>query len=128
MSFLCWGPQSWMQYYRPVFVLGIAVTQVQDLALGLVELHEIGMGTPFKPVQVPLDGIPFLQRVNNATQLGVGKLAKGSLDLIVHVTNKDVKQHWSQYHPLRNAACHWFPFGHQAIDHNPLNAAIQPVP
>ncbi|KAK4824270.1 hypothetical protein QYF61_012830 [Mycteria americana] len=48
MSFLCWGSQSWTQYCRsvlnpfsaqPVFVLGIAPTHVQDLTLGLVELH-----------------------------------------------------------------------------------------
>ena len=36
-----------------VSVLGTALTQVQDLALGLVELHEVGMGPPLKPVQVP---------------------------------------------------------------------------
>jgi len=32
----------------------------KDLALGLVELHEVGMGQPLKPVQVPLDIIPSL--------------------------------------------------------------------
>ncbi|PKU46776.1 hypothetical protein llap_2935 [Limosa lapponica baueri] len=31
---------------QPVFVPGIALTQVQDLALGLVELHEVHMGPP----------------------------------------------------------------------------------
>ncbi|KAK4814026.1 hypothetical protein QYF61_004656 [Mycteria americana] len=76
MSFLCWEPQSWTRYARaalnpliaqPVFVLGIALTQVQDLALGLVEPHEVCT----KPVKVPLDGIPSLQRVDHTTQLGV---------------------------------------------------------
>ena len=33
---------------------------MQDLALGLVELHEVGMGPPLKSVQVHLDGIPSL--------------------------------------------------------------------
>jgi len=42
---------------QPVYVLGIALTQVQDLALGLVELHEVGMDPHLKPVQVPLDSI-----------------------------------------------------------------------
>jgi len=61
---------------QPVFVLGIAPTQVQDLALGLVELHGVHMGPPLQPVQVPLDGIPSLQRVDCTTQLGViGKVA-----------------------------------------------------
>ncbi|KAK4818827.1 hypothetical protein QYF61_019864 [Mycteria americana] len=60
---------------QTVFVLGIAPTRVQDLALGLVECHEVRMGPPLKPVKVPLDGMPSLQRVNCTTQLGVGKLA-----------------------------------------------------
>ena len=37
-------------------MLGIAPTQVPDLALGFVELHEVGMGPPLNSVQVPLDG------------------------------------------------------------------------
>jgi len=45
---------------QPVRVFGIALTQVQDLALCLVALHELGMGPPLKPVQVPLDDIPSL--------------------------------------------------------------------
>ena len=41
-------------------MLGIAPTEVQDLALGLVQLHEGGMGSPVRPVQVPVGGIPSL--------------------------------------------------------------------
>ncbi|KAK4821259.1 hypothetical protein QYF61_017137 [Mycteria americana] len=104
---------------QPVFVLGIAPTHVQDLALGLVELHEVHMGPPLKPVKVPLDGIPSLQRVICTTQLGIiGKLAEGALNPAVHVTNKDVKQRRSQYQPLKNATHHRSPLGHRAIDHN----------
>ena len=33
---------------------------MKDLALGLLKLHEVDMGPPFKPVQVPLDSIPLL--------------------------------------------------------------------
>ncbi|GAB0186614.1 mitochondrial enolase superfamily member 1 [Grus japonensis] len=109
---------------QPVVVLGIALTHMQDLALGLVELHEFRMGPPLQPVKVPLDGIPSLQRVNHTTQLGViGKLAEGALDPTVHVTDKDVKQHWSQYRPLRNTTCHWCPLGSQAIDCNFLSVS-----
>jgi len=76
---------------QPVFVLGIAPTHVQDLALGLLKLHEVRTGPPLEPVRVPLDGIPSLQRVDCTTQLGVvSKLAEGALDPTVHVTNKDV--------------------------------------
>jgi len=42
----------------PVFMLGIASIQVQDVALDLVELHEVHTGPPLKPVKVPLDGKP----------------------------------------------------------------------
>jgi len=45
---------------QPVSVLEIAPTQVQDLALDLVEIHEIGIDPLLKPVQVPLDGITCL--------------------------------------------------------------------
>ena len=49
---------------QPVSVLGIAPTQVQDLALGLVEPHEVHTGPPLQAVQVPLDGIPSIPRVD----------------------------------------------------------------
>ena len=45
---------------QPVSVLGVTLTQVQDLALGLVELNEVGRDPHLKPVQVPVDGIPYL--------------------------------------------------------------------
>ncbi|PKU48586.1 hypothetical protein llap_1122 [Limosa lapponica baueri] len=110
---------------QPVVVLGIAVTQAQDLALGLLELHEIRTGPPLKPVQVPLDSIPSLQHVGHATQPGVvSKLAEDSLNPTAHVASKDVEQHWSQYLPLRNPKHHWFALGHRAVDDNPLSMAI----
>ncbi|KAK4827407.1 hypothetical protein QYF61_017837 [Mycteria americana] len=112
----------------PVFVFGIAPTHVQDLELGLVELHEVRTGPLLKPVKVPLDGIPFLQCVDHTTQVGIiGKLAEGALNPTVHVTDKDIKHHQSQYQPLRNATHHWSPLGHRAIDHNSLSATIQPI-
>ncbi|PKU43516.1 hypothetical protein llap_6172 [Limosa lapponica baueri] len=98
---------------QPVFVLGIAATHVQDLALDLVELHEVCTGPSFKPVRVPLDGIISLQRVDQSTHFGVvSKLAEGALNPTIHVTNKDIKQHQSQSVLLRNATHHWSPLGH----------------
>jgi len=58
-------------FAQPVFVLGIAPTQLQDLVLGLVILREVCMGPPLKPVKVPLDGIPSLLSAKCTTQLGV---------------------------------------------------------
>lgn len=45
---------------QPVFVLGIAPVCLQGLACGLV----VHPGLPLKPVKVPLDGIPSLQRAS----------------------------------------------------------------
>lgn len=54
---------------------------MQDLALGLVELHEVGMGPPLQHAQVPLDGISSLYHVSCDTQLGViCKLADSALN------------------------------------------------
>lgn len=53
-----------------VCVLGIALTQLQDFMHGLVELHETSMGSPLKPVKVPLNGTLSLQCVGCTTQLG----------------------------------------------------------
>ncbi|KAK4832092.1 hypothetical protein QYF61_020707 [Mycteria americana] len=104
---------------QPLFVLGIVLTHVQDLALGLVKVHEVPTGPPLKPVRVPLDGTPSLQRV--PTQLGlISKPAEGALNPTVHVANED--------QPLRNATRHWSPLGHRAVDHNSLSATIQPMP
>ena len=40
-----------------VLVMGVALTQVQDLAFGFVEPHEVYLGPLLMPVQVPLDDI-----------------------------------------------------------------------
>ncbi|KAK4825246.1 hypothetical protein QYF61_025645, partial [Mycteria americana] len=91
---------------QPVLILGVAPTQVQDLALGLVEPHDVHTGPLFQLVQVPLDGIPSLRRVNCTTQLGVAcKLAEGALDPTVYVIDGDIKQYWSHYRPLRDTTC-----------------------
>lgn len=74
-------------------------------ALGLAELHEVCMSPPLQPVTVPLDGITSLQCANHTTEHG----ADSKLDecaLYPTVTDKDVKQHWSQYQALRNTTCH----------------------
>ena len=80
-----------------------APAQVQDLALGLVEPHEVHMGTLPELVQVRLDGIPSLRRVSRTAQLGViCRLAEGVLYLAVYVIGEDIKRYRSQYRPLRD--------------------------
>ncbi|KAK4810201.1 hypothetical protein QYF61_011795 [Mycteria americana] len=98
---------------QPLLIPGLAPTKLQDLALGLVEPHEVHTGPLLKIVQVPLDGIPSLRRVNHTTQVGVVcRLAEGALDPSVYVIDEDIKQYWSQYGPLRDIACHQSPSGH----------------
>lgn len=54
----------------PVFVLGIALSHLQDLTLSLVELHEVHTGPSLQPVRVPLDGVPALQAIDHLVSLG----------------------------------------------------------
>jgi len=77
---------------QPVLIVGLALTHVQHLALGLVELHEVHTGPLLKLIQFLLDGIPALQNVDHTTQLGViYKLAEGALDPTVYVIEEDIK-------------------------------------
>jgi len=45
---------------QPISVLENAQNQVQDIALGLVDLHKDGMDPLLNPVPVLLDSIPSL--------------------------------------------------------------------
>lgn len=49
---MIWSPASEERYFSPLIIL------VDVLALGLVEIYDILLGLPLKPVKVPLDGIP----------------------------------------------------------------------
>ncbi|KAK4831242.1 hypothetical protein QYF61_016474 [Mycteria americana] len=113
---------------KPVALHGVAVAQVQDLALGLVEPHTIDLGPSIQPVQVPLQSLPTLQQINTPTQLGViCKLTESTLDPFVQIIDKDVKQNWPQHRALGNTACDRPPTGVNAIPHHSLGPAIQPV-
>jgi len=47
---------------QSVLILDITRTQVQDLALDLVELHKVRMGPLLKAVRIPLDVIPSVKQ------------------------------------------------------------------
>jgi len=73
-------------------MLGFALTQAQDPALGLLEPHEVHTCPLLEFVQVPLDGIPSSWCVNCTTQLGViCKLAEGAFDLAAYVLDENIK-------------------------------------
>ncbi|KAK4826647.1 hypothetical protein QYF61_010575 [Mycteria americana] len=97
---------------KPVVLHGVAVAQVQDPALSLVEPHTIGPSPWIQPVQVPLQSLPTLQQINTPTQLGViCKLTEGALDPLVQIIDKDIKQEWPQHRALGNTACDRPPTG-----------------
>ncbi|KAK4811094.1 hypothetical protein QYF61_016380 [Mycteria americana] len=82
---------------KPVALHGVVVTQVQDLALGLVEPHTIGPSPSIQPVQIPLQSLPTLKQINTPAQLGViCKLTEGALDPLIQIIVKDIKQNWPQ--------------------------------
>ena len=54
---------------QPLVILRVALTQVQDLALGLVEPQEVHMGPLLKLVQVTVDGILSVRCVNGPLSL-----------------------------------------------------------
>lgn len=78
---------------QPVPVPGIALIQMQDLALGLAGLHEVHTEPPLEPVRVPLGAIPFLQHADSTHSCMLSaKCAEGALRPTIHYTNKDAKQ------------------------------------
>lgn len=58
--------------FIPQFVLplGIASTQVIELTLGFVELHEVYMRPILKLVHISLDGVLSHSHINSTAQLG----------------------------------------------------------
>ncbi|KAK4818986.1 hypothetical protein QYF61_022653 [Mycteria americana] len=110
---------------KPVALHGVAVAQVQDLALGLVKPHTIDLGPSIQPVQVPLQSLPILKQINTPTQPGViCKLTEGALDPFVQIIDKDIKQNWPQHRALGNTACDRPPTGGWRLNH----FLGQPVP
>ncbi|KAK4827087.1 LOW QUALITY PROTEIN: hypothetical protein QYF61_014189 [Mycteria americana] len=107
---------------KPVALHGVVATQVQDLALGLVEPQTIGPSPSIQP------SLPTLKQINTPTQLGVVyKLTEGALDPFVQIIDKDIKQDWPQHRALGNTSCDWPPTGVNSIHRNSLGPAIQPV-
>lgn len=98
-------------------------------ALVLVESHEGDLDPLTELVQVPQDGILSFCCVSCTTELCIiYKSAEGSLDLILYVIDKDIKEHPFQDRALRENAAHQPPPGQRKVDHNSLAAPIQPIP
>ena len=64
------------------------------------------MASLFKPVQVPLDGVPSFYCVNCTSQLGVIRnLVDSALNPAIYFIDKDVEEHWAQDRPLWHITC-----------------------
>ncbi|KAK4820458.1 hypothetical protein QYF61_027035 [Mycteria americana] len=108
---------------KPVALHGVAVAQVQDLALGLVKPHTVDLGPSIQPVQ----SLPTLKQINTPAQLGViCKLTEGALDPLIQIIDKDIKQNRPQHRALGNTACDQPPTGFNSVHHNSLDSAMQP--
>ncbi|KAJ7419143.1 hypothetical protein WISP_55517 [Willisornis vidua] len=66
---------------HPILILRVALTQLQDLALDLVDTQKVPM------VQFPLDGILFLRHVSCTTQQGT----EVTLNPIIYISDEDIK-------------------------------------
>ncbi|KAK4833014.1 hypothetical protein QYF61_027116 [Mycteria americana] len=114
---------------KPVALHGVAVAQVQDLALGLVKPHTIHPSPSIQPVQVPLQSLPTLQQINTPTQLGVVcKLTESALDPFIQIIDKDVKQNWPQHRALGNTACDRLAEQPQVPQPLPISLVLQTLP
>ena len=70
---------------------------MQDLALGFVEPHTIGLTPSIQPVQVSLQTLATLKQIDIPTQRGViCKLTEGSLNPLIQIIDKDIKKGWPQ--------------------------------
>lgn len=61
----------WLLFLQPVMLQGLFVTQVQDLALSLIEPCTVGHGPSIWPVQILLQSLHSLQQINTFSQLVV---------------------------------------------------------
>ena len=64
--------------------------QGAGLALGLVELHSIGLSPAIQPVQIPLQGLSIPRQINTSSQLGITyNLTKSVFIPPIQIINKD---------------------------------------
>ncbi|PKU26936.1 hypothetical protein llap_22760 [Limosa lapponica baueri] len=97
---------------------------VQDLALGLVGPHPIGLGPSIQPIQIPLQSPSSLKQVDAPTRLGVTcKLTEGALNPLVQIVDEDVEENRPQYQALGNTTHDRPPAGFTSIHHCSLGLA-----
>lgn len=113
---------------KPVALPEVIVAEVQDSALGPVELHPIGLSPVIQPVHIRSWGLPTFRQIDTAFQLGIiCKLTEGVLSALILVINKDIEQNEPQNQPLEKATHGWSLAAFNFIYYHLLGPAIQPV-
>lgn len=80
-----------------VLVPGVVPPEVQNYQLPL-ELHDVPVRPFLQTIYIPLDNSTILWCVCFFSQFCIiWSLADGKLCLVIQLTNKDVKQDWTQY-------------------------------
>ncbi|KAK4822933.1 hypothetical protein QYF61_023433 [Mycteria americana] len=88
----CWAAFQPL-FPKPVALHGVAVTGVQDTALGFVKPHAVDLSPSIQPVQIPLQSLPTLQQIDTPTQFGViCKLSEGTLNPLMQIIDKDINK------------------------------------
>ena len=64
----------------------ITVTEMLDLALGLLDLIQLVSAHP-----ATSGGLPALRKIDTSSQLDVCKFNEGALDPLVQIVNKEIK-------------------------------------
>ncbi|RMC09674.1 hypothetical protein DUI87_13460 [Hirundo rustica rustica] len=101
---------------------------MQDLVLGLIKLHFIGLCPSIQPFQVSLQTPPTFQQIDTCSQLTViCKFTNERLNTFIHVINKNIEQDWPQHRLLRDTTSDWPSTGCSTIHHHSLGLAIQTV-
>ena len=93
------------------------MTIVQDLTLGLVELHPVGLNPAWLDPSVQT----FLtsSRFDASCQVGViCRLTEDALNALIQVINKDIDQAKTQYQLLGSATHDQSPSGFNSIPHH----------
>ncbi|RMC19058.1 hypothetical protein DUI87_03662 [Hirundo rustica rustica] len=119
-----------VQPHRPQLIAlwGVIVAKVQDLALGLIKLHLIGLCPPIQPFQVSLQSHPTFQQIDTRSQpTGIHKFTTQRFNTHIYIINKNIEQNWPQQRPLRDTTGDWPPTGCSTIHHHSLGLATQPV-
>ncbi|KAK4811166.1 hypothetical protein QYF61_019797 [Mycteria americana] len=89
---LCSG--TWSTSF-PSFFTDLGVCRVQNLAFGLVKFHAINDCPMLQSIQISLQGLLSLKRVNSTSQFSViSKLANGAFNSCLQIIDKNIEQNW----------------------------------